>query len=316
MPESGRLPDLLPSLDEIAAAARVVSRHAIVTPVVTVDVDGAQTVVKLESLQPTGSFKIRGASASVAAHGDDRSPLITVSAGNMGKAVSYLASRLGRPCRVIVPDHAPAAKLDAIRAYGATIDKVDFQSWWELVREPDPTRFDGVFVHPFADRHVIAGNATIGRELAEQAEFDVVLVPWGGGGLSLGIALGLRETRPDVEVFAVEVATAAPLAASLAAGRRVTVPYEATFVDGIGAPEVSERIWPYVRDHIAGSIVVTPEAAGAAVRLAVEKAHVVIEGAAACAIAAARDPRIAGKRTAVIASGASIDVHVLAGFLA
>lgn len=299
---------LLPSEADLRLAEQSVYEHAIATPAVEVVVGETQALLKLECLQPTGSFKIRGATAALAAAPDQAGPMVTISAGNMARAAAYLASRVGREFIAFVPDHAPAAKLDPIRRLGGEVRSLPFAEWWALARSMEPPLADCLFIHPFADRHVMAGNGTIGIELAALGEFDVVVVPWGGGGLALGIAHALRSLRPEVEVYAVEVTTAAPLSASLAAGEPMTIDYVASFVDGIGSPEIIPAIWPLCSGLIAGVVTVTPEQAEDGVRFGAENAHVVVEGAAACAIAAVGDPRFAGKRVIAVVSGGNIDV--------
>lgn len=309
---------LLPSKADIDAAQVAIAPHAILTPLVPLPdpaTSDRELWLKLECLQPTGSFKIRGASAAVAANASKGGPLITISAGNMARAVAHLAAQVGRESIAFVPDHAPEAKLKPIMELGGSIRKVPFDEWWRLAKSGEVPVPGGLFIHPFADRHVMAGNATIGRELAEQGDFDVVLVPWGGGGLSIGIAYALRAANPRTKVIAVEASTASPLRASINAGTPVQVAYTATFIDGIGSPEVTPSMWPLVDGLIADSLAVTPEAAKDAVRLVANRCHVIVEGAAACAIAAARDPQFAGKKVAIIASGGNIDLAKVAHFL-
>ncbi|MFB3049402.1 MAG: threonine/serine dehydratase, partial [Acidimicrobiia bacterium] len=227
-------------LAEIEAAATRIAGAAIRTPLVRLNVEDApaEIYLKLENLQPIGSFKIRGAANVLALAGSEalQEGVYTASAGNMAQGVGWMARRLGVPFSVVVPDHAPATKLAAIERLGGSIVKVPFDDWWHVITTHEFEGQSGFFVHPVSDPAVIAGNATIGLELLEDLpDLDAVVVPYGGGGLSSGIASALRALRPEIPVFAAEVITAAPLAAALAAGRPVEVTYTDSFVDGIGS---------------------------------------------------------------------------------
>jgi threonine dehydratase len=246
--------------------------------------------LKLECLQPIGSFKIRGAANAMALAPRDSlgAGVATASAGNMAQGVAWVARALGVPCTVVAPDHAPATKLDALARLGARVEKVPFARWWQVLEERSYPGLDGLFIHPVADEAVIAGNAGIGLEILEDVpEPAAVLVPYGGGGLSSGIALALRAAGSGVPVFACEVATAAPLAASFAAGEPRTIEYTPSFVDGIGGRGVLAEMWPLVRALLAGACVSALEEVAAAVRMLATRAHVVAEGAGGAALAAA-----------------------------
>jgi threonine dehydratase len=210
----------------------------------------------------------------------------------MAQGLAWNARRLGIPCTVIVPDHAPRAKLEAVERLGARIIKVPVERWWRVLEEHGYPGVEGLFVHPVSDRAVIAGNGTIGLEIVEDLpDVDAVLVPWGGGGLSCGIAAAIRALRPEAKVFACEIETAAPLSASLAAGRPVEVAYTPSFVDGIGARGILPEMWPMAKELLAGAIVVSLEETKAALRLLVSRARVVAEGAGAVPVAAALSAR-------------------------
>jgi len=278
---------MLPTLDQIHAARKAIAGLAIRTPLVRLD---AGIYLKLENLQPIGSFKIRGAAALLTSV--DQATLadgvVTASAGNMGQAAAWMAARLGIGCTVLVPSTAPDAKVQAIEARGATVRRVTPEQWWQAFQD---RRFDGVsglFVHAFDDPMVMAGNGTIGLEIAEDLpDVATVLVPWGGGGLSCGIATALREVAPRARVYAAEVATAAPFAASLAVGAPTTVDMTPSFVDGIGGPAVFPGMFAHARELGIDSRVATVDEVGAAVRLLVERAKVVAEGAGATPVACA-----------------------------
>jgi threonine dehydratase len=211
-----------------------------------VDDAPAEIYLKLENLQPIGSFKIRGAyNAMTRAPRDELAAgVVTASAGNMAQGVAWAARELGAPCTVIVPDHAPQTKLAAIERLGGSYVKVSFDRWWQALEERGYPGVKGVFVHPVEDEPVMAGNGTIGLEIVEDLpDPDVVIVPWGGGGLLVGIASAVKALRPATEVRAVELETAAPLTASLAAGEPREIDYRASFVDGAGARAVLPKMW-------------------------------------------------------------------------
>jgi threonine dehydratase len=241
----------------------------------------------------------------------------TASAGNMAQGVAWNARRLGIPCTVVVPDHAPRTKLDAVERLGGRVVKVPVDRWWQVLAEHHYPGIEGLFIHPVADRAVIAGNGTIGLEILEDLpDVDAVLVPWGGGGLSCGIASALRALRPSAKTFACEVETAAPLSASLAAGKPVSVAYTPSFVDGIGAKGLLPEMWPLANAVLAGAFVVSLAEVTSAVRLLVERARVVAEGAGAVPVAAALAGHGGTGRVVCVVSGGNIDRDRLAAILA
>jgi len=303
-----------------AARERLRSAGVMRTPLVRLQVDDAPAEIhlKLENLQPIGSFKVRGAANAIGSAPADSlaAGVYTASAGNMAQGVAWMARRLGIPCSVVVPDHAPHAKLDAIEAFGASVIKVPFEQWWEVIVSHEYPGLDGHFVHPVSDRDVIAGNGTVGLEILEDLpDVDAVVVPYGGGGLSTGIASALAATRPAAVVHAAEVTTAAPLAAAFEAGAPVDVDYQPTFVDGIGSGRVLDEMWPLVRTLVAGSIVVDLEAVASAIRLLVARNQVVAEGAGAAAVAAALQGDAGMGKVVCVVSGGRIDPHKLAAIL-
>jgi threonine dehydratase len=283
-----------------------------------VDEVPAEVWLKLETLQPINSFKIRGAYNAIASapRGELAAGVVTASAGNMAQGVGWAARELGIPCTVIVPDHAPATKLAAIERLGARYVKVPFDRWWQALEERGFPGIDGVFVHPVEDEPVMAGNGTIGLELLEDlADPDTILVPWGGGGLLTGIASAVKALRPETRVLAVELETAAPLTASLAAGEPREIDYRATWVDGAGARAILPKMWELGRPLVDGTVVVSLEETAAAVRLLAERVRVVAEGAGALAVAAALSGRAGGGTVVAIVSGGNIDASVLARIL-
>ncbi len=278
----------------------------------------AEIWLKLECLQPIGSFKIRGAANAIRQAPREliEAGVVTASAGNMAQGVAWVARELGVPATIIAPEHAPETKLAAIARLGGTVIKVPYERWWQALEE---SRFDGVeglFVHPVQDEPVMAGNGTIGLELTDELDgIDKVLVPWGGGGLTTGIASALRAVAPTTEVFAIEPETGAPLAASLAAGEPRAIEYVPSFVDGAGSRSLLPRMWELGRPLLAGSHTVSLDETAAAIRVLAERANVVAEGAGALAVAAALSGRAGTGRIVCIVSGGNIDASRLAAIL-
>jgi threonine dehydratase len=275
--------------------------------------------LKLENLQPIGSFKLRGALNAVTQEDPERlrAGVVTASAGNMGQGVAWAARELGVPCAVVVPEGAAATKLAAIEALGGRVVEVPYERWWQAITESRFPEIDGVFVHPVQDERVMAGNGTIGLEILEDLpEADAVLVPFGGGGLSVGIASAVKALRPETRAYAVEPETGAPLTAALADGRPRPVDYEASFVDGSGSPALLPQMWQLAQEVLDGAFAVSLEETAAAVRVLAERARVVAEGAGALALAAALGGRAGSGNVVCIVSGGNIDTHKLVKILA
>ncbi len=295
MPETVA-PLTAPSLEEIRAARARIAGAATRTPLLRLPALPGEPEIhlKLETLQPIGSFKIRGATNAIRSASPEQLArgVFTASAGNMAQGVAWCARELGIPCTVVVPDHAPRAKLDPVERLGARVEAVPYERWWRVLVERRYEGLDGFFVHPVSDAAVIAGNATIGLEIAEDLpQAATVIVPYGGGGLSCGIASGLRAVGAPARVFASEVETAAPLVASFRAGAASAVDYVPSFVDGMGARSVLAEMWPLAATVLAGSIVVTLAEIAAAIRTLVARARVVAEGAGGSPLAAALSGR-------------------------
>lgn len=306
-------------LGAIEDARRAIYDVVVRTPLVRLDLpgdvaarlDGARIFLKLETLQPIGSFKIRGAHNAVrqldpAARRDG---VWTVSAGNAAQGVALAAQVAGSPCSVMVMDTAPATKVAAIERLGAQIVRATYDECWDTVIAHRSDRMTGRFVHPFDDDAFIAGNGTIGLEIVEELpEVDAVVAAIGGGGLLSGVASALRALRPGVQIFAAEPETAAPLHASLASGRpEYFNGWQPSFVDGAGGKSVIPTMWPLLSSLVDGSIVVPLREVAAAMRLVAERVHVIAEGAAACAVAAALSGRVRGNIVAIV-SGGNIDL--------
>ena len=278
----------------------------------------AEIWLKLECLQPIGSFKIRAAANAMRAApaGALAAGVVTTSAGNMAQGVAWMAREEGVPATIIAPDHAAQTKLDAIERLGGTVIKVPFDRWWQSMEDGSYPGVDGLFVHPVLDDAVMAGNGTIGLELVEDLDdIDTVLVPWGGGGLATGIASALAATSPETAVIASEPDTGAPLAASLAAGEPVAVDYAASFVDGAGGKMLLPAMWERARPLLRGSIPVSLDETARAVRLLAERTRVIAEGAGALSVAAALSGRAGSGRIVCVVSGGNIDAGRLAAIL-
>jgi threonine dehydratase len=308
------------SLSSILAARERIAKIAIRTPLIRYNSDGGgnDIYLKLENLQPIGSFKLRGAANAMAvADPDDLARgVYTASAGNMAQGVAWCARELGVRCQVVVPDTAPKAKTDAIERLGGEVIKVTFAEWWQTLIDRGREGIDGFFVHPFADAAVMAGNGTIAAEIFEDIDdLDAIIVPYGGGGLACGIASAVRALSPSTKVYAVEAETAAPLAASFTARTPTPVTRTPTFIDGMGSGAVFEEMWPLVESLLAGSIVVSVGQVAEAVKLLAERCRIIAEGAGAAALAAARSGALNGERIVCIVSGGNIDSSVLSTIL-
>jgi threonine dehydratase len=278
----------------------------------------AEIWLKLENLQPIGSFKIRGAVNAIreAPREAVERGVVTASAGNMAQGVAWAAREAGVPATIVVPEHAPQTKLDAIERLGGRVVKVPYERWWQAIEESRFEGAEGMFVHPVQDQLVMAGNGTIGLELvADLPEVDTVLIPFGGGGLTTGIASALKQLCPRARVVAVEPETAAAVTAALAAGEPAEVAYTPSFVDGAGARTALPGMWPLVREVIDGAEVATLDETAAAIRLLAERVRVIAEGAGALAPAVALSGRAGGGTIACIVSGGNIDSSTLAAIL-
>ena len=307
-------------IDMIHAARRRIAGTVVRTPLVRLQVDGtpAQIFLKLENLQPIGSFKLRGASNLILHAAPDASGqgVWTASAGNMAQGVAWCARELGLKCTVVVPASAPATKLDSIQRLGARIVRVSYTEWMEVFQTRRYAGLQGLFVHAFSDPAVMAGNGTIGLEILEDLpDVDAIVVPYGGGGLSCGIASAVRSMKPAIKVYAAEVDTAAPLAASWSAGKPVEVETTPSFVDGIGAPRVFPEMWQLARQLLDGSLVSSVQEIAGAVRLLAERARIVAEGAGGAAVAAALAGRAGSGKVVCIVSGGCIDAKKLVRIL-
>jgi threonine dehydratase len=303
-------------LAEIEAARERIAGAAVRTPLLRLHVEApAEIYLKLENLQPVNSFKIRGAtSAIMRAPASDRAKgLVTASAGNMAQGVAWAARELGVPATIAVPEHAPQAKLAAIERLGGRVLKLPYDDWWNVIVTSRVDGVEGLFVHPVQDPAVMAGNGTIGLEVLEDLPApDAVVIPYGGGGLTAGIASAVKALRPATKIITAEPATAAALAAAFAAGEPTSVDYQPSFVDGSGSRRVLDTMWPLVRPLVDEALSIPVAEVAAAVRLLAERARVVAEGAGALALAAALSGRAGSGRVVCIVSGGNINLSTLA----
>jgi threonine dehydratase len=307
-------------LAEIEAARERLAGSIVRTPLVRLELEEApaEIYLKLENLQPIGAFKLRGAGNALllASPEELEQGVWTASAGNMAQGLAWWARRLGVHCTVVLPDTAPETKIAALRRLGADMIPVTFDEWHEVFRTRTFEGLEGLHVHAFSDEAVMAGNGTIALEILEDLpEVDAIVAPYGGGGLSCGIASAVRALAPSCKVLAAEVATAAPLAPSLEAGRPVKVDYTPSFVDGIGSPEVFPEMFELARELLDGALVAELAEVEDAVRLLAERARVVAEGAGATTVALARNGAAGSGKVVCVVSGGNIDAAKLSAIL-
>jgi threonine dehydratase len=300
------------ALEEIRRARERLGDSVLRTPLVRFD---EHVWLKLENLQPIGSFKLRGALSAVRAASPSElaGGVVTASAGNMAQGVAWAAREAGVRATIIAPDDAPRAKLDAVERLGGEIIPVPHKVWWQTLIDRRYDGVDGLFVHPVEDDAVMAGNGTIGLELCEDlAQFDEVIIPWGGGGLTTGIASAVKALRPGVRIVTAEPETAAPLAASLPRGEPAAIEFTPSFVDGAGGRAVLPTMWEHARELVDEAVAVPLDDVREALRLLAGRARVVAEGAGALALAAAQNRE---GQIVCIVSGGNIDASVLAEIL-
>jgi threonine dehydratase len=305
-----------PTLHDIEDARKRISSFIFRTPLVPLH-GHPGIFLKLENLQPIGSFKIRGSGNAMEIAGPARlrDGVFTASAGNMAQGVAWNANRLGVKCASVVPENAPETKLAAIQRLKGSIVRVSYEEWWNVLSTGQFPGLSGLFIHPVSDPAVMAGNGTIGLEILEDlSAVQTILIPYGGGGLSCGIAAAIRALKQNVKIYACEVETAAPLSASLKAGEPRAIQHTPSFVDGIGGKSVLSDIWPLAKSLLDGSIVVSLQQICDAILLLAERNRVIAEGAGAASVAAALASGNMGKTVCVI-SGGNIDPAKLAAIL-
>jgi threonine dehydratase len=307
-------------LEEILRARETIAGIAVRTPLLRLDADSEASIyLKLETLQPVNSFKIRGAANAILQATDDElaDGVVTASAGNMAQGVAHAARLRGIQATIVVPEGAPETKIAAIERFGGRVVALPYDDWWRVLVEGRYEKAPGLFVHPVDNVRVMAGNGTIGLEILEDLPgVDAILVPYGGGGLITGIASAVKATRPDVRFFAVEPETGAPVTAALATGTPAEVAYVRSFVDGAGSRSLIPGVWEHAKPLIDGAFAVPLDEAAAAIRLIAERMRVIAEGAGALATAAAIAGRAGSGTIVCIVSGGNIDTRVLGRILA
>jgi len=319
MSTTEKLPPIV-SLQEINEAQQRIKGKVNRTPLLRFYHDNfpGEIYLKLENLQPIGSFKLRGACNAMNAADKDllKDGVYTASAGNMAQGVAWMARTMNIPCTVVVPDHAPQTKLDAITRLGATYIKKPFADWWQVLVTRKAEGMNGFFVHPVSDLKVIAGNATVGMEILEDLpDVDAVIVPYGGGGLISGIASAIKTQKPGTKIFASEVETAAPLSASLAKGEPVKIEYTPSFVDGMGSAGLLPEMWELVSSLVDDSIVLSLQQIADAIKLLAERSRVIAEGAGGSSLAAALTGKAGSGKIVCVISGGNIDAAKLSKIL-
>jgi threonine dehydratase len=308
------------ALGEIEAARGRIADVAVRTPLIRLRVEDApaEIYLKLENLQPINSFKIRGATNAVRSASPEARArgLVTASAGNMAQGVAWIARELGLPATIAVPEHAPEAKLAAIARLGGEVVKLPYDDWWNVIVTSEVPGVQGLFVHPVQDEGVMAGNGTIGLEILEDlSDPDAIVIPVGGGGLTVGIASAIKAKRPQTKIYTAEPATGAALVAALRSGGPTDVAYEASFVDGSGSRRVLEPMWPRLAEVVDDAFAVPIDEAAAAVRTLAERVRVIAEGAGALSTAAALRGAAGTGKVVCIVSGGNINLATLAEIL-
>lgn len=314
-----RLPNPIP-LDEIKAAQKRIKGKVNRTPLLRLyhEEFSGEIYLKLENLQPIGSFKLRGAcnAMTIATKEMLAGGVYTASAGNMAQGVAWIARAMNIPCTAVVPDHAPQTKLDAITRLGGKYMKLPFEKWWQVLVTRNCEGMEGFFVHPVSDLAVIAGNGTVGLEILEDLpDVEAVIVPYGGGGLISGIASAINAVKPGTKIYASETSTAAPLIKSLQAGSPQKINYVPSFIDGIGSTELLAEMWPLVSSLASGSIVVSPEEIAKAIKLLIQRSHVIAEGAGGSSVAAALTGKAGQGKIVCVISGGNIDLDKIGKIL-
>jgi threonine dehydratase len=303
------------SLSAIEAARKRIAGVIVRTPLVRLDLGpgGPDIRLKLENLQPINAYKLRGAANAVAMLSDDdrKRGVWTISAGNAGQGVAYAARSAGVPCTVVAIETAPASKLERMKALGARLVLAPYAVCWRALEERSYPGVEGTFIHPFDDDNFIAGHATMGLEILEDApDVATVIAAIGGGGLITGVASAIKALKPDVKMLGAEPETAAPASLSFAAGSpQVFENWKATFVDGAGGKSVFPRMWQRMKPIVDGVIVVTLEQTRDAMRMMADKVRIITEGAGALSLAAALTGKAGSGPIVAVVSGGNIDLE-------
>ena len=308
------------NLADMQSARRRLEGIVVRTPTVRCDAApaGRTVYLKLENLQPVGSFKLRPVGNAVLSRPADvlARGIHTASSGNSALALAWMAERIGIVATAVVPDNAPEAKLEHLRRLDARIVKLPFEEWWAMISSGNHDGVEGLYIDAVRDPAALAGNGTVGLEILEDlAQLDAVFVPFGGGGLACGIASAVRVLRPGVKIIACELDTAHPLKSAMRAGHPVKGPYDPGFVSGVGFGSVLEESWQLARQMIDAVMTVSLQEVSAAIRILAERNKVIAEGAGALPVAAALSNRNEFKNVCAVVSGGNLDRDVLARIL-
>ena len=302
-------------LSEIQEARKRIAHTIMRTPLIRLEL-GPQFPdirLKLENLQPINAYKLRGAANAVSMLSEEerKRGVWTISAGNAGQGVAYAARKAGVPCAVVVVETAPKSKLDRMKALGARLIPVPYDVAWKGLEERSFPGAEGTFIHPFDDDNFIAGHATMGLEMLEEApDAAAVIASIGGGGLITGVGSAIKQLKPEVKIFGVEPETAAPAALSFERGSpQLFTNWEASFVDGAGGQSMFPRMWERMKPVVDNYFVVTLQETKQAMRLMAEKARVISEGAGALPLAAALSGKAGEGPIIAIVSGGNIDLN-------
>ncbi len=301
-------------LAEIRAARQRIAGTIVRTPLVRLELGAGYPEIrlKLENLQPINAYKLRGAANAVAmlSESERQRGVWTISAGNAGQGVAYAARQAGVPCTVVVIETAPASKIERMRALGAKLIPVPYPVAWKALEERSFAGTEGTFIHPFDDHNFIAGHATMGLEILEDApDTAAVIAGIGGGGLITGVGSAIKALKPSVKIWGAEPETAAPAALSFTMGSpQVFTEWQASFVDGAGGQSLFPRMWQRMKPVVDGCIVVSLEETKRAMRLMADKARVISEGAGALPLAAALTGKAGQDPIVAIVSGGNIDL--------
>ncbi|MCZ6774596.1 MAG: pyridoxal-phosphate dependent enzyme [Proteobacteria bacterium] len=311
---------IAPTLDEVHAAAKLLAPHIVRTPLLRLEVSDTpnEIFLKLENLQPIGVFKVRSMGNAMLSVEDGalRQGVYTASSGNAGLGLAWMAQRLDIPATVYAPGSAPAAKLDAVRDFGASVQRLDDDEWWKIIEMGGHPKDPGLYVDAVRSPAALAGNATIGLEIIEDLpDVDTVFVPFGGGGVACGISSAIRAIKADTRIVVAESDAAAPVTAAFKKGRPVTIAMQPSFISGAGAPSVLTEMWPLVSRLVDSTVVMPVSEVAAAVRLLFEKNQVVAEGAGAISVAGALANRAGSGKTVCVVTGGNIDADVMAKIL-
>jgi threonine dehydratase len=303
------------ALNDIMEARERIAGTVLRTPLVKLDLGSGdpEIYLKLENLQPTNAYKIRGATNAVGAlsEAERKRGVWTISAGNAGQGVAYAARKFGVPCAIVAIETAPQTKLERMRALGARIVPVSYTEAWQAAESHQFEGMEGTFIHPFDNHQFIAGHGTMGLEIIEDLpEVRTVIAAIGGGGLITGVGSAIKALQPDVKVIGSEPETAAPYAYSLREGRPSKFPdWQASFVDGAGGQSVTARMWERMRPVVDGAITVSLDQTRDAMRLIANKTRAIAEGAGALSLAAALSDQSLEGPVVCVVSGGNIDLE-------